>query len=203
LEKISSDLATSHHRFDDVQHWVKVFDDPTRDAWQKPTEVVAKMAIKAGMTIADLGAGTGYFIPYLDKAVGSTGKVLALDVETNLVGYLQQRIAQEKLLSSEARLIALDSPQLNAESVDKILIVDTWHHIDHRLVYVSQLKKALKENGEIWVVDFEPGTGGPGPRPEHRLSPQVVIQELQSAGLKTELIEESLPYQYIVRARKK
>src|SRR5439155_11893940 len=88
--------ATARHSFADVEHWVGVFDDPARDAWQKPRELVAALGVRPGMTVADLGAGTGYFSRYLSSAVGPRGTVFAVDVEPNLVVHLRDRAEKEK-----------------------------------------------------------------------------------------------------------
>ena len=79
------------HRFTDPARWTKEFDDPARDAWQKPADVVASMHIAPGMTVADVGAGTGYFEPYLSRAVGPGGVVLAVDIEPEMVRWLGDR----------------------------------------------------------------------------------------------------------------
>src|SRR6202030_732069 len=84
------------HRFENAEHWSKEFDDPSRDGWQQPDRVVAAMQIQAGMSVADVGAGTGYFEPYLSRAVGDGGRVLALDVEPDMVRHLTERAAREK-----------------------------------------------------------------------------------------------------------
>src|SRR5262245_44387204 len=83
--------ATVRHSFEDVQHWIAVFDDPARDAWQKPAEVAQTLEIRRGMCVADLGAGTGYFSRYLSAAVGESGTVFAVDAEPNLVVHLRER----------------------------------------------------------------------------------------------------------------
>lgn len=76
----SSHDATTHHSFEDVEHWVSLFDDPARDAWQKPASVVEALQLRPGMCVADLGAGTGYFSRYLAAAVGEAGTVFAVDI---------------------------------------------------------------------------------------------------------------------------
>ena len=192
--------AGMHHDFSDAAKWSKMFDNPKRAGWQKPKEVVSLMKIKAKMKVADVGAGTGYFLPHLDKAVGPGGQVLGLDVEASLVAHMKKRIHRQKLKATEARLIAMDDPQLAKGSMDRILIVDTWHHIGQRPAYSAKLKKALAPGGQVVIVDFEPGAKGPGPKQHHRLSSEQVIQELKKGGLKARAIRESLPYQYIVIA---
>ena len=91
------DDATTHHAFDDVTHWSQVFDDPARDAWQKPQAVVSALGLAPGMTVVDLGAGTGYFAKDLSTAVGPRGAVLAADTEPALVAHLRARAEQEGL----------------------------------------------------------------------------------------------------------
>jgi cyclopropane fatty-acyl-phospholipid synthase-like methyltransferase len=187
------------HRFENADHWSRVFDDPTRDQWQKPEEVVAKMDLKPGLTVADIGAGTGYFLRHLSPAVGADGKVLALDVEEDMIRFMRERVAREQLPNVEARVVPTDDPQLAPGSVDRILIVDTWHHIADRASYSKKLAQALKPGGKVFVVDFTMETDKGPPRP-HRLTPEAVIAELRSGGLSGVVIEESLPDQYIVAA---
>jgi predicted methyltransferase len=87
--------ATSHRSFENVEHWKKIFDDPVRDEWQKPQEIIRALGIAPGMKVADVGAGTGYFSAHLSKAVGATGSVLAVEVEPNLVVHLRERAQAE------------------------------------------------------------------------------------------------------------
>ena len=188
------------HDFSDVDTWVAAFDDPTRGEWQKPEHVVALMEIAPGATVVDLGAGTGYFLPYLARAVGAEGKVLALDAEPNLVDHMTKRAAEEGLANVEARVVAPDDPGLAAGSVDRVLIVDTWHHIPDRAVYARRLAAALKPGGRILVVDFTPESDR-GPAPEHKLSAEAVVAELVAGGLEARALAEELPDQYVVEAR--
>jgi len=187
-----------HHDFSDAQKWSKMFDDPKRADWQKPGEVVQLMAIKPGMVVADVGAGTGYFLPPLNKAVGPKGRVIAIDVEKNLISHIEKRIMRQKLGSTTAQLSPKNDPKLKAKSVDQVLIVDTWHHIQGRAQYGKKLKKGLKPGGKVVIVDFSPDAKGPGPKKEHRLASDIVMKELQAAGFKAKLLKETLPHQYIV-----
>lgn len=190
-----------HHRFDDPEAWAKVFDDPARDAWQRPGDVVAAMKITGGATVVDLGAGTGYFLPYLSKAVGPKGKVVALDVEPTMVEHMKKRAGDAGLANVEARVVAKDDPGLAAASVDHVLVVDTWHHLDQRVSYASKLAKALRPGGTVVVVDFTP-TSDKGPPKAHRLSAETVASELAGAGLTTQVLPVGLPDQYVVEGRR-
>src|SRR6185295_9822250 len=104
--------ATSHQSFADVDYWRKVFDDPARDAWQKPAELVAALRLARGMTVADLGAGTGYFERWLSQAVGTEGTVLAADPEPAMVAQLRQRAEQERTANVVPVLASNDNPRL-------------------------------------------------------------------------------------------
>lgn len=185
------------HRFENAERWAKEFDDPARDAWQRPQEIVAAMQLAPGMTVADLGAGTGYFEPYLSRAVGATGSVLALDIEPDMVRYLGERIARENLANVRAALVAPGDPKLPASSVERILVVDVWHHIPAREAYAAKLRDALRANGQLYIVDFKLEAKH-GPPPHHRLAPNQVVEELTAAGLAAEISATSLPEQYIV-----
>ncbi len=183
-----------HRRFEDAAHWAKRFDDPARDAWQQPKVVVQLMELKPSDRVADLGAGTGYFLPHLSPAVPQ-GQVMGLDIEASMVDWMKARISQEKLTNVEARQVAPDDPGLATESVEAVLIVDTWHHIADRITYGRKLLGALTPGGRIYVVDFtEDSPHGP----PHRISAETVAKELTEIGLSTKIVEEPLPFQYLV-----
>ncbi len=188
------------HRFDDPARWSKEFDDPARDAWQKPGNVVAALAIAPGMTVADVGAGTGYFEPYLSRAVGTTGTVLAVDIEPSMVQGLRDRGAREHWSNVRASLGAVDDPQLPPRGVDRVLVVDTWHHIPDRAAYAGKIAAALAPGGTLTIVEFKLDSPH-GPPAHHRIAPEALEAELKSAGFETSRPAIELPYQYVVSAR--
>jgi len=185
------------HRFEHAEEWAKKFDDPERDAWQRPDDVVEALRLSPGMTVADLGAGTGYFAARLSRAVGEGGKVLALDVEPDMVRYLEERVAREKLTNVEPRLAAYDDPKLARESVDRVLVVDVWHHVGGREAYAAKLKAALRPGGSVLIVDFKKESKH-GPPPHHRLAPEQILRELGAGGLTASVAPTALPDQYVV-----
>lgn len=191
-----------HHRhdFSNVEEYARRFDDKARAAWQKPEEVVRFLDVPPGAVVADVGAGTGYFLPFLNKAVGEKGRVLGLDVEPAMVEHMTHRIAEQNLTQAEARLVAATDPQLPPASVDRILIVNTWHHIGDRVHYTEKLASALRPNGVLVIVDFT-RDAPEGPPPEFRLQPEQVAAELTANGLfRVTTVDEDLPHQYVIRA---
>ncbi len=192
------DRATSHRRFDNVSQWTRVFDDPARDEWQKPDALVAALGLTPGMTVADLGAGTGYFSRRLSEAVGPEGSVLAVDVEPRLIAHLRQRAEREQTANVVPILASLDNPRLPRAGIDLLLIVDTYHHLDHRRRYLPLLARALRAGGRVAVVDWQPGELPVGPEPDHKLPPEQVIAEMRDAGFALVAQPDLLPYQYVL-----
>jgi cyclopropane fatty-acyl-phospholipid synthase-like methyltransferase len=190
------------HRFEHADEWTRVFDDPTRDEWQKPDELVKLMQIAPGSTAVDLGTGTGYLLPHLSTAVGPSGTVLALDVEPDMIRYVRERAVREHLANVKAKLVRTDDPLLDAGSVQTIVIVDTWHHVPDRPLYAGRLRDALASKGAVFVVDFTLESAK-GPPKNHRLPPEVVRAELAAVGLDALIVvDDPLPEQYVVVGRK-
>ncbi len=106
--------------------------DPARDERQKPNELVAAMKIEPGDSVADIGTGVGYMLPFLSRAVGPTGKVYGEDIQTDFLDKAKAKIAAEKLTNVELVLGGESDPKLPAASVNVILILDTYHHFDYR-----------------------------------------------------------------------
>lgn len=192
---------TAGHDFKDAEAWSAEFDDPARDAWQKPDEVVALMGIPGGAIVADVGAGTGYFEARLARAAGAGGKVIALDVEPDMVAFMTKRFDREATPNVEARACGLDTTGLEPGSVDRILIVDTWHHIGAREAYAKHLASVLRPGGTVTIVDFTMDSPK-GPPPGHRVDEKTAIAELTAGGFEASVVEESLPDQYVVVGRR-
>ena len=192
----ASDDATSHRSFADVQQWVSVFDDPARDAYQKPQELVRTLRIRPGMRVADVGAGTGYFSRYLSTAVGATGTVFSADTEPELVRHLRERAEKERTDNVVPILASPDNPRLPRGAVDLVLLVDTFHHIDHRVAYFGRLRATLAPAGRVAVVDWQKRETPVGPELEHRLAREQVVEEMRAAGYALVAEPDVLPYQY-------
>jgi predicted methyltransferase len=188
------------HRFTDAERWSKVFDDPARDAWQKPDAIVQAMKIAPGMTACDIGAGTGYFEPYLSRAVGEKGVVLAVDIEPSMVRWLAERGAREHWSNVRAQAAEIADPKLPPRGVDRVLVVDTWHHLPERASYGAKVRAALAPGGTLTIVEYTEDAPE-GPPKHHRIAPATLLGELRAAGFAAEVVDLALPYQYVVVAR--
>jgi len=187
--------ATHEHRFGDAERWAHVFDDPSRDAWQKPHEVIRALAPAPDAAIADIGAGTGYFSVRLAHAVPK-GRVYAVDVEPDMVKYLRERARREGLKNVVAVAGKPDDAALPAK-VDLVLMVDVYHHIADREQYFERLRNSLKPGARVAIIDFSE-TSKEGPPKHERISPTRVRAELQRAGYSLEAEHRFLPNQYFL-----
>lgn len=181
------------HSFADADRYAKSFDDPARDAWQMPDRVIAALGLKAGQSVADIGAGTGYFSVRLAKASAAL-KVFAVDVETSMVEYVKARAMREGLKNITGVKAGPDSSNL-PEAVDVVLIVDTYHHLPNRVAYFTALKSLMKPGGKLAIVDFKKDAPGEGPPREFRFLPEEISGELAKAGFVLDAQHDFLPRQ--------
>lgn len=187
------------HSFDDTERWVEMFERPERAATQQPEEVVAALELQPGQTVADVGAGTGYFTFRLARAVGSSGRVLAVDIEAGMLEHIQQRAAEEDGGAVvETILAASDDPNLPDGEVDLVLFVNTYHHLSDRTDYLSLLKSDLGKQGRVAIVDYRKEDLPVGPPLDHKLSRDEVVKEFAGAGFSKVGEETFLAYQYFL-----
>lgn len=183
------------HSFEDAQRWANVFDDPKRDEWQKPHEVIEALALPADAIVADIGAGTGYFSVRLARLLPK-GRVYASDVEPEMVRHLAARARRDELANLHAVQSDYDDARL-PEKVDLALVVDVYHHIDGRERYFRRLKDSLKAGSRVAIIDFKVDSPvGPPPRARH--GPDRVKRELAAAGFTLAAEHEFLPNQYFL-----
>jgi ubiquinone/menaquinone biosynthesis C-methylase UbiE len=178
--------------FDNAADWVKTFDDPARDTWQMPDRVIEALQLKRGQSVADVGAGTGYFSTRLAKSAAAP-KVYAVDIEPSMVAHLTDRAEGEGLSSITAVLAGADRTNL-PEPVDVVLVVDTFHHIPNRVAYFTALKGNLRPGGRLAIVDFRKDAPQ-GPPVEFRFTPDQITAELAQAGFSLQASHDFLPQQ--------
>jgi SAM-dependent methyltransferase len=181
--------------------YVWVLERDERDDFQKPDEVMQKLAFKPGETVADVGAGTGYFTVRIARAVGPEGKVLAHDISPEMLGFLERRLEAEQLENVELKKVERDDAMLPKGRVNTIIMVDTIHYIKERTAYVERLREALAPGGRFVIIDYrvKPFEERPwGPPPEQQIPKEQLNSEIEAAGFKRVADHDFLPEQYFM-----
>jgi SAM-dependent methyltransferase len=197
----SAQSPHSHqHSFGGAEHWAQVFDDPDRESWQKPHQVIQALALKSDAAVADIGSGTGYFAVRLAHFVPQ-GRVYAVEVEPDMEKYLAERAKREGLDNLSAVAGAPDDARL-PDKVDLVLMVDVYHHIEQRESYFRKLAQSLKPDGRVVIIDFN-AKSKMGPPPAERFAPKRVTAEMDKAGYRLAGEQHFLPNQYFLSFRVK
>jgi arsenite methyltransferase len=154
--------------------------DPSRDAWQKPKEVIEKLGITPGSRVADLGAGGGYFTWHLAGAVGPEGAVYAVEINKTALSIIKNEMSSRGLTNVVPIHAEPGDPKL-PELVDLVFSCDTYHHMKDRVAYFRSLGRYLRPNGRVAILDFHPHgffSGFLG----HGTATEEVRREMESAG---------------------
>ncbi len=184
-------MPHQHHPPVSADEYARVLEDPKRDAWQKPHEVVMALDLKPGETVADIGAGSGYFAR---RFAMHAAKVYAVDID----GKLLETAMKNAPKNEEAVLAAPDDPKLAAASVDTIFFCDVLHHIANRAAYYPKLARALKPGGRIAIIEFYKKPLPVGPPVSMKISEEELLGEMREAGFRKTKSFDFLPYQYFM-----
>ena len=157
------------------------FDAPDRDEWQRPHAIVEALEIKPGMKVVDLGAGTGYMLPFLSEAAGAEGKVYAVEIQRDFATMLRYRVHHEQLANVDVVENSAASLGLT-EKVDRVLLLNTYRQLEQPIAMLKAIRASLKPGGLIVIVDVRPDPRVEGPPPEQRLHPETVEAEARGAG---------------------
>lgn len=171
---------------------------PDRDLWQKPDQVMDALGIADGTTVADLGAGGGWFTVRLARRVGPQGVVYAEDVQEQMLESIDRRVKREGLRNVRMVLGASDDPKLPAQRLDAVLIVDVYHEVSQPVEFLRNVKESLAPQGRLGIVEFKRDGGGPGGPMEERLEEADVLRFAEAAGLRLISRETFLAYQYLL-----
>jgi SAM-dependent methyltransferase len=187
-----------HHRHGDPMAYIASLDDPARDSYQKPDEVLKALALRPGEVVADIGAGSGYFALRFARAVGEAGRVYAVDVSPDMVRHLNRRLRDAGLRNVVTVLSDPDDPLLPDASVDRFVIVDTWHHVEDQAKYLGLLKRMLKPGGQVVHIDFHKRDLPVGPPVGMKIAREDVVKQMEAAGFRLAADHGFLPYQYFL-----
>ncbi len=176
--------------------YIAMLEDPARDAYQKPHEVLMALELKDGERIADIGAGAGYFSLRFANHVGDRGVVYAVDISPEMIAHLEARTKQAGVRNVRTILAKPDDPLLPGP-VDRFFICDTWHHIGDHARYLDLMRKTLRPGGQVVIVDYRKDAPD-GPPPEMRIARDDVVREFEQHGFRLAREHTFLPYQYFL-----
>ena len=179
-----------------------LIDPPDRDQWQPPELIMDVLRISDGATVADLGAGGGWFTIKLAHRV-SGGVVYAEDIQPEMIAAIRRRALRENLFNVKTVLGTANDPML-PQGIDAVLILDAYHEMacavgpscQDPVPLLSNVARSLKPQGSLGIVDFNPGEGGPGPPPDERVAPDAVIRAAAAAGFRLDRNENLPPFQF-------
>ncbi len=187
-----------HHLHGDPMAYVAALDDPARDAYQKPDDVLKALALRQGEVVADIGSGSGYFTLRFARAVGDAGRVYAVDVSPDMIRHLNRRLRDAGIRNVVPVLADADDPLLPDASVDRFVIVDTWHHVEDQPKYLGLLKRMLKPGGQVIHIDFQKRELPVGPPPGMKIAREDLVKQMEGAGFALVAEHTFLPYQYFL-----
>jgi len=168
---------------------------PDRDARQKPEELVRAMALRPGMVVADIGTGAGYMLPFLSRAVGAQGRVVAEDIQDDFLAKARAKAESDKLGNISFVKGSETDPMLAEAGLDVALALDSYHHYDYPDKMLAGIRKALKRGGKLVIVEYyKRKSAMPNGRAlEHiRLDAPDVIKEIESNGFHLESQREHI-----------
>ena len=153
----------------------------SRNDWQQPERVIQSLQIHPGQTIADLGAGSGYFTFRLAQAAGPSGKVYAIDVDQEMTELVARKAKERRAENVEVILAKPEDPMLPERSIDLVFSANTYHHIDNRVSYFSKLRKALRSTGRLAIIDYDRRSWWTGLL-KHYTPSEFIKREMEQAG---------------------
>jgi SAM-dependent methyltransferase len=190
----------------DVERFVGVFEGESREVSVQRDGIVKSLNVSSGMTVADIGAGTGLFLPDFDRGVGSKGRVYAVEISPKFLEHLRERTQREKLARVEVVKGLEDSVALPAASVDLAFVCDTYHHFEYPQSTLASLYAAIRPGGSLVILDFDriPGESRPWVMEHMRAGKEVFRREIESAGFQfeREVKVEGLKENYVLRFRR-
>ena len=190
----------------DVEDFVEIFEGESREVFVQRERIVEALAVSSGMTVADIGAGTGLFLPDFDRRVGSEGRVYAVDISPKFLDHLRERAEREKLSRVEVVEALEDSVALPAASVDLAFVCDTYHHFEFPQSTLASLYTAIRPGGSLVILDFDriPGKSRPWVLEHVRAGKEVFRREIEAAGFRFErqVTVEGLKENYVLRFRR-
>jgi len=203
---LGTSLALAQHKEQhrgpaDLKEYIEILERPERDKEQKPDEVIKALNLTDYMTIADIGAGSGYFTRKFVWAVQDKGMVYAVDIEPGMLKYNEEMIEHLHTPYNAKFVVAKeDDPLLPLNSVDLVFLCNAYHHLEKRADYFTRVKATLKPKGRLAIIDFynDERSGNLGFPKDHLIPRDTVMKEMTEAGYTLSKVHTFLPKQYFL-----
>jgi ubiquinone/menaquinone biosynthesis C-methylase UbiE len=173
-----------------------------REREENPTKAIRALDIQPGMTVCDLGAGSGYYTVRMSRLVGPTGKVYAVDIQPRMLELLTRRLRSDGIQNVIPVLSTEDDPKLPPQSQDLILLVDVYHEFARPQLMLRRMREALKDDGRLVLLEFRKEDESVPIRLEHKMSIAEVKAELEPEGFRIEKVLDVLPWQHVFICKK-
>ena len=171
---------------------------PERESEERPQLLIDALQIKPGQTIADLGAGSGYYSFRIAPLVGERGQVLAIDVEPRMLRIIGERARRAGIANVTTVLSTPSDPNLEPDSVDLLFMVDVYHELEFPLEMMTKVREALKPGGRVALIEYRAEDPAVMIKPVHKMSERQIIRELTAAGFRHQKTLRTLPLQHLV-----
>ncbi len=171
---------------------------PERIQEENPQEMLDQLGLKPGMVVCDLGSGDGYHTLQMAPKVGPNGRVIAVDIQPQMLQELSRRMIEKKIENIDTIIGELWDPKLDEASVDLVLMVDVYHEFSHPVQMLAAIRKALKPDGLIALVEFRAEDPTVLIRPEHKMTKAQILKEYKANGFKVAKEYERLPWQHLM-----
>jgi predicted methyltransferase len=186
-----------------MSHWgIDWLERPEREMEENTSLLIKNLGVKNGMVVADIGAGSGYHVTLMSPRVGATGKVYAVDVEPEMIRFIQERIKTEKLENVVPILGTEQSVKLPNASIDLILLVDVYHEFSYPYEMAQSMLAALKPGGRLVLVEFRTEDPLVPIKEIHKMSQQQAVKELKAVGFQFVQNINNLPWQHCMVFKK-
>lgn len=190
-----------HYQGAEYQQWLSTFEGPGREVYDRRLDVVQELELKAGMDIADIGAGTGFYSLLFAQQVGKSGNVFAVDITDDFVRNIKRRAAENNLHNVQGILSEQKDTRLESASIDMAFVCNTYHHFEYPQAMLASIHRALRQGGELVIIDYrkQAGTSSSWVMSHVRHGKQLVIDEIEQAGFKLQSESNILKENYFLR----
>ena len=171
---------------------------PAREAEEAPTKAITALQLRPGQTIADIGAGSGYYTVLLSAAVGPRGRVYATDIQPEMLALIREKVEKRRLSNVELLQGTATESRLPDGAIDLALMVDVYHELSEPQAFLRSLKRALKADGRLVLIEFRKEDASVPIRLEHKMTVREARTELEAEGYRFDRVIDVLPWQHIL-----